>query len=183
MSGGHGSQNSTAFEWTEERLRAAQLLAEDRLSDEDIAAECGVNRRTLATWKLHPDFKAKKAAILEEMERSIVHLAIAQRHKRVRILDDLQERYLKVLAARAADPELRELPGGDQGLVVKTLKVIGMGPNAQTVTEYEVDPIIPREVRALQEQAAKELGQWTEKKQLDLNGPGVTIYLPERKKK
>jgi transposase len=161
------AQNCPAFEWSEKRLRAVALVADDNLSDEQIASAVGVSRRTLTAWKQHPAFEAKRLEMVAELEREVLKLAIAQRHKRVRVLDDLHSRYLAVLEARAADEELRKLPGGEQGLVVKTVKVIGMGKNAQTITEYAVDPTIAREVRALQEQAAKDLGQWSEKKVLE----------------
>ena len=38
--------------------RAARLCFEDRLRDEEIAAELGISRRTLARWKHRPDFAA-----------------------------------------------------------------------------------------------------------------------------
>jgi transcriptional regulator with XRE-family HTH domain len=41
------------------RLKAARLLAEDRQTDEQIAAECGIKRRTLARWKLDEAFAAE----------------------------------------------------------------------------------------------------------------------------
>jgi hypothetical protein len=38
------------------RLKAAQFLAEDCLTDEQIAAKCKIERRTLARWKLDEAF-------------------------------------------------------------------------------------------------------------------------------
>ena len=54
-------QNATEnrpFAWTPARETALQLLVEDRLTDEAIARQVGVCRRTLAYWKVHPDFVA-----------------------------------------------------------------------------------------------------------------------------
>jgi hypothetical protein len=54
-------QNATKkrpFAWTPARTTALQLLVEDQLTDEAIARQVGVCRRTLGYWKTHPDFGA-----------------------------------------------------------------------------------------------------------------------------
>ena len=54
-------QNAThnrPFAWTPARKTALQLLMEDRLTDAAIARQVGVCRRTLGSWKTHPDFIA-----------------------------------------------------------------------------------------------------------------------------
>lgn len=40
-------------------MQAVGLLAEDRLTDEQIAAQCGVSRRALAKWKKQEPFLAE----------------------------------------------------------------------------------------------------------------------------
>jgi hypothetical protein len=45
------------------QYRAALLIADSTKSDLDIAAACGINRRTLARWKEQPSFGARVAEI------------------------------------------------------------------------------------------------------------------------
>ena len=42
---------TSPFPWTHARAEAAVLVAEDAVTDEEIAAKVGVSRRTLTTWK------------------------------------------------------------------------------------------------------------------------------------
>jgi Homeodomain-like domain len=44
---------------------AAQLIAEDRQTDQQIAAAVGVSRRTIAYWKLRPEIKSRISEICE----------------------------------------------------------------------------------------------------------------------
>jgi hypothetical protein len=48
---------------TKKREKAAQLVAEDVLSDEKIAAEVGIGRSTLARWKADLRFLARVETI------------------------------------------------------------------------------------------------------------------------
>jgi hypothetical protein len=65
---------------------------------------------------------------------------------------------------------MAEAPGGETGLLTKKLKVIGFGENAELVAEYSVDTGLLKELRAHEEQAARELGQWADK--TEISGPG-----------
>ncbi len=56
----------TPFPWCKRSLRAAELVAEGRLTNAQAAAEVGLSRQGLDRWKAHPEFKARVAAILEE---------------------------------------------------------------------------------------------------------------------
>jgi hypothetical protein len=64
------------FDWTPARKTALRLLVEDRMTDEAIARQVGVCRRTLAYWKTHPDFIAAAermiAAYAAELRRNAV---------------------------------------------------------------------------------------------------------------
>lgn len=61
---------------TDEVVRAAVLLYFDEQSDDHIAAELGVCRRTLARWKHRPDFVLAEQVIdeltTEQIVRSVV---------------------------------------------------------------------------------------------------------------
>ena len=64
------------FAWTPARKTALKLLVEDRLTDEAIARQVGVCRRTLSYWKTHPDFAAAAermvAAYAAQLRRNAV---------------------------------------------------------------------------------------------------------------
>jgi len=47
----------SAFDWTKQREEAVALLADDKLSDEEIARRIGVGERTFARWKKEPAFR------------------------------------------------------------------------------------------------------------------------------
>ena len=53
------SQNVTEFQWSDNRLKAAKLLAEGTKTHEEIAKECGIARETISRWKQHPEFLEK----------------------------------------------------------------------------------------------------------------------------
>ena len=153
-------------------------MADDSLSDEAIAAEVGVSRKTLALWKLHPDFAAKVGDHVGRLQAEMLKYRIAKKRERLRVLNDLHEKQLAVIAARAADAWHADVPGGETGLVVKQLKTVkhAYEPDpddedgrhrSYTAEQWEaaVDTALIREIRATEEQAAKELGQWVEKRE------------------
>lgn len=156
---------------TERLEKAARLLAEDALSDEQIAAECGVSRTALAKWKKKEVFAARVNAISEQYaERALKH-GIARRERRLAILNGLHDKMLQVIEERAVDPEFADIPGGTTGLVTKNLKGIGKGEDFRVVEVYEVDTGTLKEIRGTQEQAAKELGQWVDKQERSHKDP------------
>ncbi len=86
---------------TKKRERAAQLIAEDWLSDEKIAGDVGIGRRTLARWKASPRFIARVKEISAAFaDRALKH-ALARKERRITVLNDLHEKLLQVIAERA----------------------------------------------------------------------------------
>lgn len=79
---------------------------------------------------------------------------------RVAALEDRWNRMRTIITARSEDPDLKDIPGGKTGLLVKQIKVVGTGQNAQLVETYVLDTSILQELRAHEQQAAEELGQW-----------------------
>jgi hypothetical protein len=155
---------------TKKREKAAQLIAEDQLSDEAIAAEVGIGRRTLARWKSDPLFQQRVQEIADAYAQKALRHRIARKECRIAILGDLHDKMLRVIEERGASADLAEVPGGKTGLVTKTLKGLGNGDNFQVVEEYEVDTGTVREIRAVQQQVAEELGQRVERTEtVDLN--------------
>lgn len=163
---------TSPFRWTQQRSKAALLVAADELPDEEIAKEVGVSRQALAAWKTHPDFAAMVGDHVGQFQAGMLRLHIAKKRERVKVLDEMHTKLLTVVEERAADYAAQAISGdvpagGGTGLILRQIKQIGSGHDAQIVEEFGVDTGLIREVRALHEQAAKELGQWTERSQVE----------------
>ena len=166
--------------------RAAVLVAEDDLTDEEIAAAVGVTRKTLHNWKQLPEFVADVEEQVSKIQAGMRRLAIAKKHKRLKVLNDLHGRSLAVIADRAdrhaAELEAAESQPNDlvkrmfgdnvpteaaTGLLVRQESINAQG---MKTVNWSVDTGLMKEIRALHEQAAKELGQWSEKSELEVGG-------------
>lgn len=154
----------------ETRLKATELLAAGVLTQEDIADQLGIDRRTLYRWRQDPDFAARVEVRVQEIGAEVRRIGIADQSRRLAALNDRWNRMRRVLESRADDPTMQGIPGGSTGLLVRTTKGIGKGADFQVIEEYAVDTGLLAELRATEKQAAQELGQWTEKK--EVSGPG-----------
>jgi hypothetical protein len=154
------SENVSEFQWSKAKNDAATLLADDTLSDTEIAEKIGITPRTLYRWKEQPDFMAKVREHAAALEAVALRYAIAKKRNRVAWLDRDLQRLERVQAARAE--EHKDIPGGDTGLLVRQVKQIGAGRDVQVVEEYAVDVPLLKEKRETMKQAATELRQWTD---------------------
>lgn len=145
-------------------------MAQDELSDEEICARVGIrSRQTLNNWKRHPEFQERVREHVAAFREAIREKGIAVLENRVAALNDRWGRLRQVMLERAADPEMALAPGGTTGLLVRQFKGLGSGDNFQIVEEYSVDTALLKELRDHERQAAQELGQWTERRELGLN--------------
>lgn len=160
--------------WTRKTEQAALLVAQDTQSDEGIAAACGVSKVTLEAWKKRPDFAARVQAHVAAFAEAIKGRGIAERQNRVDALNDRWRKMRAVIEERAA-AHADEAPGVGTGLLVRQEKQLGAGRNAVRVVEFVVDTGLLNELRQHEKQAAQELGQWSEKReeQLDLGASFV----------
>lgn len=106
-----------------------------------------------------PDVQAAIAEWREEVKTS----AIALQEYRVLRLADLEARYVQLIEERAAALD-GKVPGGGTGLLVQQTKIVRSGDDVEIVHEYKADTAVTKEIRDLLKQAAQELGQWTENK-------------------
>ena len=157
-------QNATQFEWNSKRLKAASLVSEDKLSDDEIAKSVEVNRTTLHRWKQHPEFQAKVQQIIKEAQDKVIAKGVADRQNRVDALNDRWKRMREVINQRA-EVYANEEAGGNTGLIVKQVKGIGKGADFQIVEMFAVDTGLLKELREHEKQAAQELGQWVDKQE------------------
>lgn len=173
------SQNVTPNPLPGLQERAAQLCADDALTDEQIAAKADVTRRTLARWKVHPSFIGRVRFHRNELAEKIKAEGIANKQNRIDAYNRRWQYLEQIRQARADDEWLADVPGGKTGLVVKQLKTVKHQyipdpddedgkPSSMVVEMWEsaVDTGLLREWRELEKQAAQDVGQWTEKKEV-----------------
>jgi hypothetical protein len=159
-------QNVAPFCWSKKKRSAAQLLAEDRLTDEQIASRLKVARMTLCRWKKHPVFGARVQSLVAQYGAVAERCAIGRITNRVEALDERWLAMRQVIAERAADPSMQDVPGGKSGLLTREIKSVGSGGNAREVEVYRVDTALLKELREHERQAAEELGQWVDRKEI-----------------
>ncbi len=150
-------QNAT-FAMTGPRIAAARLVAEDELTDQQIADQFGIHRATLETWKRAPEFRERVEHFTKQVGDKVLRYAVARKCKRLQAQQDRWERMHQVIAERAEAEVMQGVPGGGTGLLTHTLKSIGGGDNARVVDEYTVDTGLLKEIRELEKQAAQEVG-------------------------
>lgn len=169
------AQEESKTQLSAKQEAAALLLADDKLSDELIADEVKVDRRTLARWKKIDAFAARVDELLGEIRTSIRQRGISIVENRVRALQDRWDRMKRVIEERGASAEMQSVPGGSTGLLVHNVKSIGGGENAERVDLYEFDAALLKEMREHEKQAAQELGQWTENHDLKSDGKAIAV--------
>ena len=172
-------QSESPFRWTRQREEAAALVADDGQTDREIAAHLGINIVTLERWKLHPDFRARVAGIVEAVRAALEAEGIANKKVRVERLNARATKLDYIVSERAkhiaklreeagagepADGLARE-PGADTGYLLRQYKVAG-GRAPIVLEEYVVDHGTLTELRAIEKQAAQELGEWIERGEL-----------------
>lgn len=159
-------ENETAWVWNEQREQAALLTAEDELTDAEIEALLNVAHSTLWRWRKVPEFRARVDELARELTAGPRKQAIARRARRVAELQRRHEKLLAVIEARGVHPDYQQLPGGETGVLVARHKIIGRGADSREVVEYEVDTGLLKELREIEKQAAIEVGDWSEKREL-----------------
>ena len=115
------------------------------------------------------------------LSAGVISLEISSRNARVQALQARWNLLHQVFAERAAhyraggdDEYDKAIPGGTTGLLVKDFK----GKDADRPV-YKIDTATLAELRAIEKQAAEELGQWTEK-QVPLGSAAVRTSITVR---
>jgi hypothetical protein len=72
------------FRWDARRDLAALRIAANRMQRRDIAAEAGVDRRTLREWTRHPEFAARVEALVATFRQHLERVALADESSRYR---------------------------------------------------------------------------------------------------
>lgn len=170
-----------AWRWDKKREKAAKLAAEDVLTNDQIAASVGLSPAGFDKWRAAPEFQARVNEIVTAYADAIRNEGIANVKNRVAALNRDFDATETIIAERAVSPEVQQAPGGKTGRIVRTLKMLGSGDSGREIEEFGYDTALEQSRLAILKQAAQDLGQWTEKKELSgKNGaPLVTVYLPD----
>jgi hypothetical protein len=170
-----------AWRWTRVKEQAARLMASGELTDRDIAKRVGVGWSSIARWKNHAEFLARVESHVEAQKLTLISHGIASKAGRVdeynhrwTLMQQIREERSDLIRAdldRAeADPtytsEWAGVAGATTGFIVKVVKTIGSGQNQQVITEFKLDKDLLEAFLAHEKQAAQELGQWIEKRDL-----------------
>jgi len=158
-------QNETGW-WNTKRVRAAQLVAEGQLTDEQIAADIKIGRATLHRWKLEPIFQARISQITEQMAEAIRKKGIRLRENRLAKLDAITTKLEQVFEERAKRALEVSEDAESPGLVTELKTGLVLIQHKRYGTEYVVDTPALREYREYMKQAAIEVGEWTEKQEI-----------------
>lgn len=161
------------------RDRAAILLAEDemrplheqRRSQQAIADEIGVSRKTISRWRADPEFMAMVQDAKGKIVADALRLPSAQKHQRIRNLDEIAEDIRRVFALRGQRYQLtadtpeeaarqvfgsRVPPEAATGLLIEKQKIAASG---KTVTDWELDTSGVKTLIDIYKHIAQETGQ------------------------
>lgn len=158
--------------WTAKHDEAVMLVAEDKLADVKIAEMLGISKRTLEDWKKEELFLERLDVVITEFRNVLLRHGIARHDRRLARLNKTWEALQTIIEEREGEVDA---PGGDTGLIIMQEKGVGGGDNFRLIKEYGLDAAILAELRALEMQAAKECGQWVDKKQTDLTTGGKPL--------
>lgn len=124
---------------------------------------------TLKDWSRHFDWQARLSDIAEQERAAIVKRGIADKQNRIDDYHDLRSRLKKVVVERERQHEniddlvASPAAGASSGLMVLTVRYL---PGGGRVEEWALDSGLVKSLLEVNKQAAQELGEWTEKKEL-----------------
>jgi len=118
-------------------------------------------RQAVYKLKNRPEVRKRIMELAAEAAEQFRCLTLGSTKERLMELEDRWRRMKALIRARAGDPRMQQTPGGETGLLVLRQKVLGNGTG--TIDEYCFDHTLMEAMLALEAQAAKELGQWTQK--------------------
>lgn len=158
------------FEWDGARDQAATDVAEGTWRVPEIADRAGVSANVIRAWQKHPEFIARVDELCAEMRERVKMLGIARVEVRVAAQNERWLAMRQVISERAEAGYA--VPGGRSGMLAYDQKQIGGGEQARIVDVYLFDGGLMKEIRELENLAAKELGQHVEKKEISGAGGG-----------
>lgn len=163
------------FHWTRQTVKAATLLAENQLTQKQMAAEVGCSPRAITNWLSVPAFKAHVQKLVEETRKVLAQRYIATQDQRIASYIQDFERTDQIIKERAE--AMKHVPGGSSGLIARDFKAV----KDEVVEVYEFDAALVRERRAIRKDVAEELGQLSQKHEFSFSGR-ISEMSPEQLK-
>lgn len=139
--------------------KAAWLVAEGDLAEDEIAAEVKITPRQLYNWRQRVDFATRVDEHIAQITKKVLSSGYCRIDKRLELLNRNVRRLERVVAAQAENPEVSSQPGADTGLIVRKDIPTRFG----TIQEYSVATGILAEERAHLKHIAVETGDWVER--------------------
>lgn len=161
-----------SWTWTEKRELAAQLVADDHLTNDQIAAKAGVTASQLERWKHFPEFSERVAEHVATFRANITKTGLAVKENRIQTKKARAAALRAVIRARAVAHDVVRgwegepiiikktgkpivVPGGHTGMLVRDVGKYG--------EKYKVDTGLLAELRAIEVEIAIEVGEWKQK--------------------
>lgn len=159
-----------------ESLNARQLafvaayLGEARFHVTNAAIAAGYSPKTAYSQGSDLLKKPEIQAAIQAWRDKVKTHGVADLDYRVARLDELEQKYWKVIEARAAelgnDPKAA---GGQTGMITREHRIVGVAGDTRVLTSYVADVALTKELRAIYDDAAKEMGQRVAKHETKLD--------------
>lgn len=146
--------------WTKQKERALALVSEGRLTTEEICEKLKISRNCLWKWKKTGEWKEREALVLKDTQEALTGIGIRVRDTRLKYLQERHDKLMRVIKARG-EQYAGFCPGGETGLLAQDLTKNGV--------VYKIDSAALRELREIEKQAAIEMGEWSEKREVKLD--------------
>jgi putative insertion element HTH domain-containing protein len=127
-----------------QKERAAQLVAEGRFSDAEIAAKVGVSANTIFNWKRKPRFAARVTEIVEQYRARVMKRGLALKANRIAGLTSLYNRLESLLDLRGSRGEFAFVPGYASGLLMISEVALLKGDQMGTRSGAGATPSAPQ---------------------------------------
>ncbi|MDR3708736.1 MAG: hypothetical protein P4L33_10570 [Capsulimonadaceae bacterium] len=180
-----------SFKWDSRKERAAALKAAGRTTSE-IAHDLELSARCIQKWASHKKFTDRVSEYVRMYRREIKDFSIASLTDRVDAKDRRWKALQQIIDSRAeAFAEIEETggasipgrvkiePGMGTGLMNKAVTVVSTKDGDRVTTEFRPDLGIVSAMTALEESAAKELGQLPSRMELTGKGGGPVRVMDE----
>lgn len=153
------------WNWTTSLDQAAFLIAEDRMSLKDVEEKTGVatSRLKRMLTLIDGEFTKRVEKYRQDWITKLKNKGSANRDIRINVLDEMHDKLVQIYRDRAKFYKNKKHPGVNTGMMIRTIKAVGHGPKAKFVRGWELDKDLTKEIREIELQMAKELGQWSEK--------------------
>lgn len=146
-------------------VKAAAMIAEERLSQQDIAKKLGLSEYALSRWKRkYPEFRELIGRYRTNIAEEALNTAIARKDVRISKLNKMHAKIERIIDKRAEDavnnPTFVGVAGADTGLIVHDRKCIGGAQFGEMVDVFAVDTELIKRHDSILEQVAKEKGEF-----------------------